>query len=81
MTSRMIDRRTMMAGGIALSALAPAMSLARRAGTGLRPDLRPDLRIALLGQSLIQQDVCAAPWPGRAGIAALASCTHHRPSS
>ncbi|MES2453730.1 MAG: CapA family protein [Pseudomonadota bacterium] len=71
MTSRMIDRRTMMAGGIALSALAPAMSLARRAGTGLRPDLRPDLRIALLGQSLIQQDVCAAPWPGRAGIAAL----------
>ena len=66
MTKMMLDRRTVIAGGIVLSAVGPAAALARQAKADPR-----DLRVALLGQSLIQQDVCAAPWPGRAEIAAL----------
>jgi len=30
----------------------------------------PPLRITLLGQALIQEDVCTPPWPGQAAIAA-----------
>jgi poly-gamma-glutamate capsule biosynthesis protein CapA/YwtB (metallophosphatase superfamily) len=58
---RMIfDRRTVLAG----SALLPLYG-----ALAARP--RPALRVMLLGQALIQQDLRAAAWPGRAGIAAL----------
>jgi poly-gamma-glutamate capsule biosynthesis protein CapA/YwtB (metallophosphatase superfamily) len=53
-------RRAVLAAGLAL----PAWRL------GASPRVR-DVRMALLGQALIQQDLRHAAWPGRAGIAAL----------
>ena len=47
------NRRTMLAG-LATASLAPAAA---------RLPSRP-LRVILLGQSLIQQELCARPWPG-----------------
>jgi poly-gamma-glutamate capsule biosynthesis protein CapA/YwtB (metallophosphatase superfamily) len=53
-------RRALLAAGLAL----PAWRL------GAAPGGR-DLRVVLLGQALIQQDLRDAAWPGQAGIAAL----------
>lgn len=53
-------RRAVLAAGLAL----PAWRL------GAVPRVR-DLRVALLGQALIQHDLRDAVWPGRSGIAAL----------
>lgn len=52
------DRRHVL-GGLGAAAMAPA-ALARG---------RAPLRVVLLGQSLIQQNICAAGWPGMAAIA------------
>jgi poly-gamma-glutamate capsule biosynthesis protein CapA/YwtB (metallophosphatase superfamily) len=60
MAYTMFDRRSILAGG-ALLPLYGALAA--------RP--APALRVMLLGQALIQQDLRAAAWPGRAGIAAL----------
>ena len=51
------DRRSLLGGALALGALPARAAPARR-----------DQRIVLLGQSLIQQDLCALPWPGMAAI-------------
>jgi poly-gamma-glutamate synthesis protein (capsule biosynthesis protein) len=53
-------RRAIIAAGLALPAWRLAAVTHRR-----------DLRLALLGQALIQQDLRHAVWPGRVGIAAL----------
>ena len=55
-----LHRRTILAAGLALPAW--------RIGAVARSR---DVRVALLGQCLIQQDLRQATWPGRAGIAAL----------
>src|SRR3569623_2915561 len=55
-----LHRRTILAAGLALPA--------RRIGAVVRSR---DVRMALLGQCLIQQDLRQAAWPGRAAIAAL----------
>lgn len=55
-----LHRRTILAAGLAL----PAWGLGAVARSR-------DVRVALLGQCLIQQDLRQAAWPGRAGIAAL----------
>ncbi len=56
-----LDRRSLIAGGLALGV--PATH-ARRA-----KDIRSkEIRIVLLGQSLIQQNLCAPAWPGMAAI-------------
>lgn len=51
----MFDRRTIL--GAPLAAAVPAIGAERRA-----------TRVVLLGQSLIQEDLCAQGWPGMAGI-------------
>ena len=60
MTRATISRRAILAGAATLPAW-PV--LARRPAR--------DLRVMLLGQALIQQDLCARSWPGRTSIAAL----------
>lgn len=55
-----LHRRTILAAGLALPAW--------RIGAVVRSR---DVRMALLGQCLIQQDLRQAAWPGRAAIAAL----------
>ena len=55
-----LHRRTILAAGLAL----PAWRLGAVARSR-------DVRVALLGQCLIQRDLRQAAWPGRAGIAAL----------
>lgn len=59
----LFDRRTMLAGSLAAATTAVTAANAARPVAADRP-----LRIVLLGQSLIQQDLCAAGWPGMAGI-------------
>lgn len=54
----MLDRRTMLAASLS-AALTPALA-AKRAQ-------RP-IRVTLLGQSLIQQNLCTTGWPGMAAI-------------
>ncbi|MDP3749838.1 MAG: CapA family protein [Phenylobacterium sp.] len=59
-----MHRRTFLASGLALAA-APA-----------RPEARPPLRVALLGQALIEHELSPAAWPGRAAIAARLAQAH-----
>jgi poly-gamma-glutamate synthesis protein (capsule biosynthesis protein) len=52
----MLDRRSLLAAGLAL-------------GIPTAQARRPrDMRVILLGQSLIQQNLCAPPWPGMDAI-------------
>lgn len=60
MTQSTMSRRAILAGAASLPAW-PALA---------RPATRGP-RVMLLGQALIQQDLCAQGWPGRAEIAAL----------
>ena len=57
MSDFLVARRTLLGAGLA------AMGTAGSAGPGSAP-----LTMMLLGQSLIQEDLCACPWPGRAAI-------------
>lgn len=57
-----MHRRTLLAAGLAAAA-APALA-------------RPPLRVALLGQALIEHELSPAAWPGRAPIAARLAQAH-----
>lgn len=59
MTNPLFHRRAFLAA----SALLPA-------GAALARSTQRPLRVTLLGQSLIQQDVCTPEWPGQAAIVA-----------
>jgi len=60
MNPALLSRRALLAGGVALAGMAGARAGAATGG----------VRVALLGQSLIQQDMRARPWPGMAALRA-----------
>lgn len=55
------DRRQLLGGLVGAVAIGAAPAVLARGTT--------PMRVVLLGQSLIQRDICAEPWPGMAAIA------------